>query len=276
MTTQGRPPQPLAQLASLLTLAAVCLVFGGCELEETCDPTLDPNCAFGGYDAGAGDGSGDGTGDGTGDGSGTEPPTPCPDGCGAGVCEDNECVYTHVLVQDISAELNGPHPGSDIDAIELISNGQSFFARTPTDFFSDATMTNDASDPSQVAGAPELAGTPFACDVDAATEHWFSLATGSWSWTSGARSVRAIRSSCTSAPGAWTSTTCRSARRRASTRGRSRRCWRLPPASGSLRSDRSVDAAAPLALRWEIDLTVQRRPARNARPAHGAVRPVER
>lgn len=178
MTTQGRPPQPLAQLASLLTLAAVCLVFGGCELEETCDPTLDPNCAFGGYDAGAGDGSGDGTGDGTGDGSGTEPPTPCPDGCGAGVCEDNECVYTHVLVQDISAELNGPHPGSDIDAIELISNGQSFFARTPTDFFSDATMTNDASDPSQVAGAPELAGTPFACDVDAATEHWFSLATG--------------------------------------------------------------------------------------------------
>ena len=164
-------------------MSAVLLVVGasGCELDETCDPALDPNCVFGGpIGGGSGEGTGSGTGEGTGSGTGegTGSVDACAEGCGAGTCVDGECAYTHVLISATSSRLNAPHPGSDIDAIELRSEGRSFYATVPTDSFIPTDVTNDASDPSQAAGPPSLPGQPFACDVDAATEHWTSLANG--------------------------------------------------------------------------------------------------
>lgn len=154
-----------------------------CELDETCDPLIDPNCAIGGGDGsgtggGTGDGTGGGTGDGTGGGTGDGTGDGCPDDCGDGTCIDGACGFTHVVIADTSGATNPPHPGSDIDAIELRSGGQSFYATSPTDSLIPPELTNDASDPTQVAGPPQLPGEPFACDVDAATEHWTSLAGG--------------------------------------------------------------------------------------------------
>ncbi|MFT6629123.1 MAG: hypothetical protein ACJA1R_002397, partial [Flavobacteriales bacterium] len=159
------------RIQTIIALALTTLVWG-CELEETCDPLLDPNCVLGGADVGSSDAGVDVGTDAVAD------IEECPGGCGDGECIEGACGYRYIVIQDSSLELNAPHPGSDIDAIELRSAGESYFAASPTDWFIDSGFSNDASEPSQVAGPPELPGEPFECDVDVDPEHWTSLASG--------------------------------------------------------------------------------------------------
>lgn len=176
------------------TVAAAALAatsLGGCELLETCDPELDPNCTI--IDADVGDtdtgGSDTGTGCATlGEGqsrcidsnnmeicqNGTQTTQAC-----TGVCSGNACTdaIQYVRIYDATGSLSGQHPGADIDAIALESNGQTFYATRVTDSFIDPSVTpNLAPNPTECVGPPDV--SPGQCDLSDGAEHWVSLAGG--------------------------------------------------------------------------------------------------
>jgi hypothetical protein len=208
---------PLA--ASILTLG---LLGAGCELTETCDPTLDPNCTS--FEEGLSCGAlehnestcldsgtvqlctdgllsetactescsaGICTG-GSGCGVLGEGQTRCVDGstmemcsggglstttCG-GVCANTACedAIQYVRIVDVTGEISGQHPGADIDAIALESDGQTFYGQRVSDFFITTDVSNLASDTAEILGQPDVG--PNECDLSDGAEHWVSLAGG--------------------------------------------------------------------------------------------------
>jgi len=149
------------RLLALCSVPAALLIAAGCEIDETCDPELDPNCEL--TDAGGTDTGGGGTdtgGGGTDTGGGTTTPD-----------------YRYVIIFDDS-DQTGQHPGADIDGVELVSATSSFATRV-TDFTA-PTDANGAPDPQQAIGAPNGGtGGAHMCDLDSDPEHWYSLE-GGW------------------------------------------------------------------------------------------------
>ncbi len=127
----------------------------GCDLDE-CDPTVDPTCEVeDAGDAGGGDTGGGGTDTG---------PDPA--------------VYRYLYLFDLSDSLSGPHPGADIDAVELVRGGRSFYATTISDRGFEPGLSNEASASSAMLGAPQATGNPPRCNLSANPPHWYSLGGG--------------------------------------------------------------------------------------------------
>lgn len=142
------------QLLALLCAAVPVSFTLACELDE-CDPTIDPTCEL--TDAGTDTGGTE-----TGVDPGPEPAVP----------------YRFLYLFDLSSALSGQHPGADIDAIELVRGGRSFYATTITDRFAEPGITNGASNANMLLGAPQASGNPPACNLSANPPHWYSLAGG--------------------------------------------------------------------------------------------------
>lgn len=147
-------------LALALTGAVVSLTVG-CELEE-CDPDAGEVCDD--PDAGNTDTNTPDTN--TPDTNNPDTPPPPP-----------PQTFRYIYVLDLGTRQSGQHPGSDIDAIEVVRGGRSFFATAVTDWTT-LTTPNAAADQNQLIGRPnQVSGSP-GCNVQANPSHWFSLAGG--------------------------------------------------------------------------------------------------
>lgn len=164
---------------------------GGCELTETCDPTLDPNCnADTGVfvpDTGTDTSNPQGCttlGEGQSRCLSANSMEVCRGGqqltesCGDGVCADGACgdAVQYVRLVDVTSSITGQHPGADIDAVALISNGQTVYASSVTDSFIPPGVSNLAPTPTEILGPPDVG--PETCDLSDGNEHWVSLAGG--------------------------------------------------------------------------------------------------
>lgn len=175
-----------ARLVRTLPLLAAVGLAAGCELTETCDPDVDPNCVYSDIgDAGSDTATGCGTlGEGQSRCIDASSMQVCRDGslrvesCGAGSCQGDACTNAirYVRIVDGTVTLSGQHPGADIDAIALQSGGQTFYALRVTDSFIPTNVSNRASDVTEILGPPDH-GTD-ACDLTDGAEHWISLAGG--------------------------------------------------------------------------------------------------
>lgn len=148
---------PSAQHLLRLTAAgALCAAALGCELDPNCDPDVDENCdpVIDTADAGAVTDTGGG---GNTDTGGT-----------------TSAVYRYVYIIDFGGG-GGSHPGADIDAVEVVSGGQSRWATAVTDRYFEPGVSNAADDPTQTLGPPATTGSAHSCDVSAAIPHWYSL-----------------------------------------------------------------------------------------------------
>lgn len=175
-----------ARLVRTLPLFAVLGLAAGCELTETCDPDVDPNCVYTDIgDTGSDAATGCGTlGEGQSRCVDASAMQVCRNGslrvesCGAGTCQGDACANAtrYVRIVDGTVTLSGQHPGADIDAIALESGGQTFYATRVTDSFIPTNVSNLASDVTEILGPPEV-GTDE-CDLSDGAEHWISLAGG--------------------------------------------------------------------------------------------------
>lgn len=146
------------RLLALASALGLLLPLWACELEE-CDPDTDPTCTE--TDTGV---TPTDTGGGGGGGTDTTDTTPTP-----------EVSYRYVWIVDTGSRLSGSHPGADIDSVEVIRNGQSFFGTNVTDW-AISGITNAANDPNRATGRPRMGANGHECDVNARPPHWFSLA----------------------------------------------------------------------------------------------------
>lgn len=164
----------------------------GCLVDENCDPEIE-DCDE--VDAGNSDPDSTNTGEPCGDLP--EGDSRCVDAdtvelcdageiieidCGAGTyCDDGagECSapIRYVYIYDLSSSLSGQHPGVDIDAISLESDGRTYHAEVVTDVEADTSVENGAPNPDELLGAPE-SGASGQCDLDSDPAHWYSLAGG--------------------------------------------------------------------------------------------------
>lgn len=144
-------------LTTSLFIGASALALTGCELTDECDPDVE-DCET----TDAGTGTTDTGGGGTDTGGGGD------DG------------YRYILIFDLSdpSSYSAVHPGSDIDAVEVVRNGQTIYAAGVADRLAHSDSPHRADDPSQILGPPGPGGGGGACDVDAEPEHWYSLGDG--------------------------------------------------------------------------------------------------
>lgn len=184
----------MTRYTSAISPVALALVTAGllvgCELTETCDPAIDPNCTAdsGVFVPDAGTDVVSPTGCGTlGEGQsrcldGTTMQTcsggsltvvPC-----SGTCANNACAEAiqYVRIVDVTNSISGQHPGADIDAIALQSGGQTVYASSVTDSFIPPGIANLAPNVTEILGPPDVG--PNTCDLTDGAEHWVSLAGG--------------------------------------------------------------------------------------------------
>ena len=149
-----RAVTPLGLLSAAALFSSLCVA--GCELDDECDPDAGEICEPTGSVTDAGH-------DGTTDQEVVDEPTG----------------YRYVYVVDVGSRLGPPHPGADIDAVEVVVNGTSYYGTAITDR-QQGEPDNRADDPNQALGPPGPGGNGAAeCDVDADPEHWYSLG-GGW------------------------------------------------------------------------------------------------
>ncbi|MCB9532526.1 MAG: hypothetical protein H6698_01855 [Myxococcales bacterium] len=178
----------------LATVAVAAATAAGCELVETCDPELDPTCVVvddtgdtgGTTDTGGTDTGGTGCGT-LGEGQtrcvgsssmeecvgGQTRTVACDGGCSGNACAD---AVRYVRIVDLTPSISGQHPGADIDAIELRSGGQTYYAARVSDWFIDTSISSQAPDVTECLGPPDQGGAT--CDLTTGAEHWVSLAGG--------------------------------------------------------------------------------------------------
>lgn len=183
----------MTRFHGILFAAATLAVAAGCELTETCDPTIDPNCTAdsGVFVPDAGNDTGTDTG-GTGCGVLGEGQARCIDAnsmeqcrggrlevipCTGGACENGACAAAiqYVRIVDVTGQISGQHPGADIDAVALQSGGQTVYATRVTDSFI-PNVDSRARDVTEILGPPDVG--PNTCDLSDGAEHWISLAGG--------------------------------------------------------------------------------------------------
>jgi hypothetical protein len=179
-------------LAAALIAALTALFGSACDLVETCDPAVDPNCtadpdpdAGGGQDVVVGGECGD-LGEGQSRCQTASSVARCTGGqlvterCQTGdFCEAGACTEAlrYVRIIDLTDDTTGQHPGADIDAIELLSGGVPYYANEVTDsFIPNDVGENRAPNPTEILGPPHTGGTD--CNLADGQEHWISLAGG--------------------------------------------------------------------------------------------------
>ena len=195
MRTSTVPTFTPSRLALPAAACAFLALAPGCDLVETCDPELDPNCTVidggefapdGGTDAGTdtpvtgGCGTlGEGQARCTGAASmeicqsGTLNAVTCTNACRANACVD---AVRYVRIVDVTGAITGQHPGADIDAVALQSGGQTIYATQITDSQIPPGVSNRATDVTEILGPPDVG--PNQCDLTDGAEHWISLAGG--------------------------------------------------------------------------------------------------
>ena len=193
----GRKRTGFTMFRSARYLLPVALVasagLSACEISETCDPDVDLACdnsSDAGNDFGGDTTAGCGTlQEGASRCEGADAVATCSGGslnvaeCGTGsYCgPDASCtpVYRYLMVSDLSSSQSPPNPGADVDAVELIHGGQSYYGTRVTDSFIPTDVVNETPDPSEAIGQPDIGGgESHACDYSNGHAHWVSLGGG--------------------------------------------------------------------------------------------------